>query len=144
MVCPGDHRVGDFAAWARAVNGQPVRIFAYAGSEGQVFANFGAQTKEEAKLRLPDLTGLSPLDATERMFAVAEEEDEEESRLVASGLSADEARVRVAENGIKPWPDETDVTDLAGLWSLDPMGLSGLGESPGLGWAARLPKHLAD
>lgn len=77
------------------------------------------------------------------MFAVAEEEDEEESRLVARGLSADETRVRVAENGIKPWPDETDVTDLAGL-SLDPMGLSGLGEPPGLGWAARLPKHLAD
>lgn len=140
----GSHRVSDFAAWARAVNGQPVRIFSYAGSEGQVFANFGAQTQEEAKLRLPDLTGLSPLDATERMFAIAEEGEQEESRLVAGGLSPDEAREHVAECSIKPFPSETDVTDLAGLWSIDPTDLPEQDDPSGVGWAAHLPENLTE
>ena len=43
----GSHRGVDFVAWARALNGKPVRIFAFAD---EVMANFGKQTPEEAKL----------------------------------------------------------------------------------------------
>jgi hypothetical protein len=32
----GSHRVVDFVAWARALNGKPVRIFAWAGCDGVV------------------------------------------------------------------------------------------------------------
>ncbi|MEW6436876.1 MAG: hypothetical protein AB1508_06870 [Pseudomonadota bacterium] len=139
----GSYRVIGFAAWARALKGKVTRIFAYAGSEGQIFANFGEQTAEEAKLGLANLTGLSSSDAMDKICAIEEEQEAEEIRLVASGLSRADARARVLQNSRDPLPHETDVTDLAGLWSLDPTELSGLGELPGLGWAARLPKHLA-
>jgi hypothetical protein len=58
------YRVCDFVAWARAVKGKPIRIFAYFGSEGEVLANVGDQTAEEAKLKFANLSGLSRALAT--------------------------------------------------------------------------------
>ncbi len=69
----GSHRVADFVTWARAVNSKTTRIFAWSGSDGEVLANFGEQTPEEAKLGFLNLSGLSPPDARDRIFAVAEE-----------------------------------------------------------------------
>jgi len=120
----GSHRVSDFAAWARAMIGEPVRIFAWAGSDGAVFMNVGDQTPEEAKLGLLNLTGLSPDEATEAMFRAAEEQDEDE------------------EKGTKSFPEEDDVVGLAALWSIDPFELPEQDHPPALGLAARLPTDL--
>jgi len=120
----GSHRVVDFVAWARAVNGKPLRMFAYAGGGDGVLANVGEQTPEEAKLRFADLTGLSLTDALDEMSRIADEQRAEQDALVASGLSRREAIARVRQNGPKSYPNETDVLELAGLWGIDPMELS--------------------
>jgi len=135
----GSYRVVGFTAWARALKGKSMRIFAYA--DGEVFANAGEQTPEEAKLGFADLTGLSPPDARDKISKVAEEQDAEESALVATGLSPREARARVRQRGRDAIPDETDVIELAALWSIDPTQLSNQGHPFGLGLAARLPKN---
>jgi hypothetical protein len=136
----GSYRVVGFVTWARAMKGKPLRIFGF-GDDG-VLANFGEQTPEEAKLGFADLTGLSPPDATDKIFTIEEENFAEMRRLEKSGLSSREARVRVRQNGRVALLDETDVVDLAALWSIDPMRLSDQDHPPGLGLAARLPKHL--
>ena len=136
----GSHRVSDYSAWARAVEGEPTRIFAY--SDGQVLENFGDQTSDEAKLGLPNLTGLSPSDADEKLFGIAEEQDAEEERLVASGLSRDDAQARVRPNGRSVFPDESDVIELAALWSIDPTQLEDQGYPEGLGLVVRLPENM--
>jgi hypothetical protein len=138
----GSHRVVDFVAWARGLNGKPTRIFAWSGSDGAVLANFGKQTFEEAKLRFADLTDLSPSDAGDKIFRMAEEQDAEADALVATGLSRREALVRVRQNSGRAFPDETDVVELAGLWSIDPLRLSEQDHPLSLGVAARLPERL--
>lgn len=136
----GSHRVSDFAAWVRALKGKPTRILAYAG--GPVLMNFGDQTVEEAKLGLADLSGLSPADAEDKIFTIAEEQDAEADRLVASGLSRREALARIRQNGGHAFPDENDVVGLAGLWSVDPTQLSNQDHPLDVGLAARLPENL--
>jgi len=133
----GSYRVVDFVAWARAVKGKPSRVFAYA--DGEVFANAGVQTPEEAKLRFANLTGLSPPAARDKIFKIAKEQEAEESALIASGLSPREVRARVRQNRRDATPDEKDVVDLAALWSIDPTKLSNQDHPPGIGLAARLP-----
>lgn len=133
----GSYRVSDFASWARALNGKPSRVFAYA--DGEVLMNFGGQTPEEAALGLVNLTGLSPAEAGEKIFGVAEEQNEEEERLVAAGLSRAEAVAKVRQNGPRVFPDEAHVVNLAALWSIDPTKLEEQELPPGLGRAARLP-----
>jgi hypothetical protein len=134
----GSHRVSDYCAWARAANGKPVRVFAYGG---EVLMNLGGQTPEEAKLGLPDLSGLSLSDAEDKIFAVAEELDAEQERLAASGLSQDEAYER-AYSGRHAFPTEEDVIGLAAFWSVDPTQLSDEDRSPGSGLAVRLPDNM--
>jgi hypothetical protein len=138
----GSHRVSDFVAWARAVKGKPMRIFAWSGSDGAVLANIGEQTLDEAKLGLANLGGLSPLDATDKIFAIEEQQGAEEEKLVASGLSRREARTTIRQTSRGGFPDETDVVDLAALWSIDPSRLSEQDHPPGLGLAVRLPENL--
>jgi hypothetical protein len=138
----GSHRVSDFVAWARGVKGEPTRIFAWSGSEGAVLANLGEQTPEEAKLGFVDLSGLSPSDAGDKIFAIEEEQGAEQDKLVASGLSRREALTRVRKNGRRGFPHETDVIELAALWSIDPMALDDQDHPLDLGLAARLPKDL--
>jgi hypothetical protein len=136
----GSYRVVGFVAWARAQDGAPKRTFAYA--DGEVYANVGDQTPEEAKLKFANLNGLSPAAARDRIFKIAEEQEAEESVLIAKGLSPREARARVQQNGRDAIPDEQDVVELAALWSIDPTQLSHQLYPPGLGLAARLPKSL--
>ncbi|WP_157651172.1 hypothetical protein [Dechloromonas denitrificans] len=82
--------------------------------DGEVYTNIGNQTLEEARLKFLDLSGLSPRAASERLFSV-------EGKL----------------------PDETNVLQLAALWSLDPGKLSEIGHQPSLGLVVQLPKALA-
>lgn len=137
----GSHRASDFCAWARALKGMPPRIFSYA--DGEVLMNVGDQTSDEAKLGLPNLTGFSPSDAGDEIFRVAEEQDAREERLVADGLSRDEAWAKVREGGRHAFPDENDVVELAGHWSIDPTQLSDQDYPAGVGLAARLPMNLS-
>jgi hypothetical protein len=66
----------------------------------------------------------------------------------ASGLPRREARARVlqnrrdAQNGRGDFPSETDVVELAALWSIDPSRLEQQDHPVSLGLAARLPKDL--
>jgi len=138
----GSHRVVDFVAWARGLNGKPMRIFAWTGSEGVVLANFGGQTPEEANLRFANLTGLSASDAGDEIFRLAGEEQTAEEALVASGISRREAIARVRQERGKSFPDEVDVVELAGLWSINPIELSEQDHSLSLGMAARLPENF--
>jgi hypothetical protein len=138
----GSHRVSDFVAWACAVKGEPMRTFAWSGCTGEVLANFGEQTPEEAKLGIINLTGLSPSDAVDRIFKIVGEQQDETDALVASGLSLREALARVRQNGRGDFPSETDVVEIAALWSLDPSRLEQQDHPVGLGLAARLPEDL--
>jgi hypothetical protein len=135
----GSYRVVDFTAWARAVNGRPARIFAYA--DGEVSANVGEQTPEEASLRFANLTGLSPPVARDKILKMAEEQEAEEDALVASGFSRQEAQARVRENG-RAFPGEEQVVELAAMWSIDPRQLSNQEHLRGVGLVARLPKNV--
>ena len=136
----GSYRVVSFAAWARAQNGEPKRVFAYADSE--VLANVGEQTLEEAKLKFANLRGLSPSAASDRIGEIAEQQEAEEDTLVARGLSRHEASTRIGQNGLRTFPDEKDVVELAALWSVDPRQLSNQDHPLELGLAARLPESL--
>lgn len=136
----GSYRVVDFVAWARAQSGEPKRIFAYAA--GDVYANFGEQTPEEAALRFTNVGGLSPSAARAGIIRNAEEQEAEKSALVAMGLSPREARARVRQERGGAFPGEKDVVELAALWSVDPTHLSDEPHPPGLGLAARLPQSL--
>jgi len=124
----GSHRVVDFAAWARAVDGKPIRLFGWSGCNGEVFMNSGSQTPEEAKLGLVDLSGLSLQDSTDAIFKAAEEDGEKED--------AGEESTRRA------FPNEDVVVELAGLWSIDPSMLHEQDVPPGVGLTARLPNAL--
>src|ERR1700732_1876418 len=106
----GSHRVVGFVAWARALNGKPIRIFAYAD---EVMANVGEQTSEEAKLGFANFSGLSLSDTLDEMFRIAEEREKERNMLVAGGLSQREAGASVRQNSRDAIPNETDVVDLA-------------------------------
>ena len=139
----GSHRVVEFVAWARAVNGKPIRIFAWCGSDGEVLANFGEQTPEEVKLGFLNLSGLSPSDARDKIFATAEVQHAATDELVASGLPPREALARVRQKDRSAFPGEEDVTDLAALWSIDTSRLEDQDHPVGLGLAARLPKNFA-
>ncbi|MEU4423580.1 hypothetical protein AB0F81_23375 [Actinoplanes sp. NPDC024001] len=49
----GTHRVIEYQAWWRARAGRLVRAFTFLGESGEVLANLGEQTAEEADLGLP-------------------------------------------------------------------------------------------
>jgi hypothetical protein len=139
----GSHRVVDFSAWARALSGKPLRIFAWSGSEGAVLANIGVQTAEEAKLGFTDLSGLSPADAGNKIFAIAGQQQAEQDALVVSGLPRRDAQAKVLQKGRNAFPRETDVVDLAGLWSINPLEVQDQDDPSALGLAVRLPDELA-
>lgn len=138
----GSYRVVGFVAWARAIRGEPDRVFAF--GDGSVYANAGQQAPEEAALGFPRLDGLSVSDATDRIFALAEEQDAQQAALKASGVPAREAFALVRQGKAGAIPDEGDVVALAGLWSVNPTQLDDGGQTqePGTGLVARLPKHM--
>ncbi len=67
----GSHRRVGFATRVRAPHGKPMRIFTY--GDGEVLTNIGAQTREETKLGFPNLSGLSPSEASVKIVARAKE-----------------------------------------------------------------------
>jgi hypothetical protein len=83
-----------------------------------------------------------PSDAVDRIFKIVGEQQDETDALVASGLSRREALTRVRQNGRGDFPSETDVVELAALWSLDPSRLEQQDHPVGLGLVARLPNDL--
>jgi hypothetical protein len=127
----GSERVADFSAWARARNGQMVRVFSYVGAQGEVLANEGGQTAEERTLGLVDPGARNPIDAMDYL----QERDEALMEGERDGASADREAVTP-----KAFPDEDDVIDLAGLWSLHPYQLEALATEPGLGWLGELSR----
>lgn len=134
----GSHRGVGFVTWARAVNGKPTRIFGF--GDADTLANLGERTAAEAQLGFPDLSGLSPPDATNQIFALTEAQQAERHRLEKSGLSPREARAKVRESGRDALLDESDVLDLAAVWSIDPIRLDEQDHPAGVGLAVRLPK----
>jgi len=110
----GTYRVVGFDAWARARNGRVERIFSY--RDGEVTANEGAQTPEEARLRFLDLGGRSPREATAFIFEKFDS-------------------LKSTQNSI---PNEQHTIDLAGAWSIDPTQLERRVEAKGSGFVGLL------
>lgn len=108
----GSHRVVGFVAWARAQRDQPPRIFSF--GDGDIYANIGNQTKEEARLEFTNLSGLSLSAASDLLFS---------------------------SNG--KLPNETDVVKLAAKWSIDPSDLSETETTRSLGMLVQLPAAMA-
>ncbi len=106
----GTHRTVGFDAWARARDGRIERLFAVA--DGEVMANEGAQTQEEARLGLLDLGQRTAYEATALLFEGAEE-------------------------GELPCEDHT--IGLAAAWSLDPTLIGEDTLDPGGGVIGELP-----
>ena len=133
----GSYRVVDYCAWARAENGKVVRIFSYA--DGEVYANLGEQTPEEASLNFAKLDGLAPPKATGRLYEIAEDMEAGQNTPIATGMPEREARAKVHRQR-RALPNESDVVDLAGLWSIDPTRLSDRDLPEGVGLVARIPE----
>jgi hypothetical protein len=104
----GSYRGVGFVAWARMHTGEISRMFAF--GDGEVYANIGLQTAEEAALGLPELNGLSLEEATARMF-----------------------------EGEISLPDEEAPLLLAELWSLNPGKLTEMALPPTCGVVVELP-----
>ncbi len=136
----GSYRVVDYCAWARAENGKVVRIFSCA--DGEVYANLGEQTPEEARLNFARLDGLAPPEATRRLYEAAEDIEAEQNALIAGGVPEREAQAKVSRMR-RALPNESDVVELAGLWSVDPTQLSEQDNPEGLGLVARIPEKYS-
>ncbi len=104
------HRVSSYDAWIKVSNGAMERAFSYAGSNGEIYANFGPQTEAERALGLADLTGLDCDEALERLFEEPEEGEPD------------------------PTVNEAVTMALASAWSIDPTTLWEMDLPAGLGW----------
>lgn len=138
----GSYRVVGFVAWARSVRGVSERVFSY--GDGGVYASIGEQSPEEAMLGFPRLDGLSLSGATDRIFALAEEQHARQDALVASGVPERESMAQSRQGNADAIPGEDDVVALAGLWSVDPAHLDdpGRAQESSVGLVARLPEDL--
>jgi hypothetical protein len=105
------HRGVSYCAWARLVDGQIVRQFAWV--EGSRRWNVGAETPQEIAL------GLQFQDSSEIEWP----EDEDEADELAETI---------------PTPGEDDVLRLAGAWSIDPSSLAEQNLPAGLGYVGRM------
>lgn len=136
----GSYRVVGFEAWARARTGKIERSFCYA--DGEVYANSGLQTAVEKQLKFPDLSNMSPKTATSTLFSLVENRNAEEARLVAAGLSFEEARWKLNQRQRGPIPTEGDAMAIAGQWSIDPTRIEELTLPASTGFVAELPSHM--
>ncbi len=135
----GSYRVVGFEAWARAKGGEIERLFCF--SDGDVYENTGPQTSVEKQLKFPNLSAMTPEEATSAIFSMAKKNEDEREHLVASGLSFKEAYRKISERQRGPIPSEGDATAIAGHWSVDPTRIEELKLSPGVGYVAVLPNQ---
>jgi hypothetical protein len=115
----GTYRVVGFDAWARARNGRVERIFSF--MDGEVLANEGMQSSEEARLGFINLGERTPGEAT---------------AFLIEKLSSDNKSPHSQERG--PLPNEQDTIDLASAWSLDPTQLEATMEVRDIGFVGLL------
>lgn len=78
------HRVADYYAWVKFVDGVKVRSYCYCGGEGEVYENIGELTPEEKALGLDHLIPSTDADWDEYEFS-----DEEDVSAVAAGWGID-------------------------------------------------------
>jgi hypothetical protein len=135
----GNHRVVDYYAWARAIDGKIRRLLFIAN--GEVVRNVGPQSPEEAGLGLADLSGLDPVVANSRIFDLNRRIDEQEQALIAQGTERREANRAARRLFPKPEPDEQDVLNLAGMWSVNPRGFDQLEGPLDVGLLGQLSAH---
>jgi len=126
------HRVSDFVTWTRRTE-RLYRSFTYA--DGWVYLNRGSQTKEERALGMPGLTGMGQQAATDEIFRLLEKQQAEEDALCNLDLSRKEAIQCLRRS---PMPSEKNVTELAGLWSLDPSQIEERFHDPSTGLLGEL------
>lgn len=100
------HRVVEFHAWARWVDGVLVRSYAYLGESGEVLLDEGELTPDEVD------NGLIFTDP-------GGSESEEEGFWEREDLE---------------FPSEEDVHQVAAAWSVSPVELDALELEPGVGW----------
>ncbi len=101
-------------AWAWAESGKLKRSYAYCGHSGTTLVNRGAPTKEELEL------GFRFFDENSPEAQLAEYWERHDLR----------------------YPDEENVLQLAGKWSLDPRSLDQISQPTDLGWLAE-PRSAA-
>jgi hypothetical protein len=104
-------------------------VFAYLGESGTVIANAGVTTADEMALGLPDVTGLSLDEATNRLFEADEGSEHQ------NGKSGGHARVSAI-------PYEETVTALAGQWSVNPSLIEDMGLPASVGLCGVLPARF--
>ena len=129
----GTYRIVGFDAWARPRGGRIERIFSFV--DGEVVANEGPQTSEEAALGFLNLGKRSPADATRYIFDRAEalEHDESSAGEETSSGAAVQGRFRN-----EPIPSEDHTIALAGAWSVDPTTLDEQSGPLGVGFVGRM------
>lgn len=103
------HRVVEYHAWARWIDGVLVRAYAYLGEQGRVLENFGEESEEEREL------GFDFVDRTEELDAEIESPEDAPQT-----------------------PGEEDVLELAGAWGVSPRDLQEGGQGRGVGRIGRL------
>lgn len=140
------HRVAEYHAWARARGGKLKRVFAWLGEQGAAVANTGQTTFEEMELGLPDVTGLSLEDTTDRLWEADEVNRSSPKPLppkrtmaIVNPKTGETISISVASPPNNPMPDETTVTALAGLWSIDPTRIDEMSLPASVGIAGLLP-----
>lgn len=143
------HRVVEYHTWARARGGKLKRVFAWLGEQGAVVANAGETTVEEMELGLPDVTGLSLEDATDRLWEADDANQNSrrlppptETKTIQNPKTGETISISVACPPNDPIPGETTVTALAGLWSIDPTQIDEMPLPPSVGIAGLLPAHF--
>lgn len=136
----GSYRVVDFEAWVRSKGGRIEREFCYA--DGEVYANVGPQTSVEKLLNFPNLSGMTPQEATSAIFSMESKREAEEQRLIALGLTFKDAKRKTSELQRGPLPSEGDAMEIASHWSIDPTRIEELKVSPSVGYVAVLPSHM--
>lgn len=110
----GTHRVVEYHAWARFLNGLEVRAYAYSGETGETLVDRGAPTDAEVELGHKFFDERSP---------------EAES---------DEYR----EREDLTYPDEEDVMRVAGKWSINPNRLEEGPQTLGVGWIGAIRREV--
>jgi hypothetical protein len=106
----GTHRVTEWHAWAKAIEGRLKRAYVYEGESGSFELNHGAQSEEERRLGFNFFDDQAP-------------EAQDDSYWEREDLR---------------WPDEDDVLALAAEWSVDPANLDERSDVPAMGWLGTL------